>query len=79
MYGAAESWALAEAQGAWLETFRNACLRWMLGLRRGPFYGHHVLQPNHVNTQPYCGVSLMDHHLLQHKLHKEAHVMALLI
>ena len=36
MYGAAESWALAEAQGAQLETFRNGCLRQMMGLHRGP-------------------------------------------
>ena len=27
MYGAAESWALTEAQGAQLETFHNGCLR----------------------------------------------------
>ena len=36
MYGAAESWALAEAQGAQLETFHNGCLRQMMGLHRGP-------------------------------------------
>ena len=33
MYGAAESWALTEAQGAQLETFHNGCL---MGLHRGP-------------------------------------------
>ena len=31
MYGAAESWALTEAQGAQLETFHNGCLRQMMG------------------------------------------------
>ena len=36
MYGAAESWALTEAQGAQLETFHNGCLRQMMGLHRGP-------------------------------------------
>ena len=36
MYGAAESWALTEAQGAQLETLRNGCLRQMMGLHRGP-------------------------------------------
>ena len=36
MYGAAESWALTEAQGAQLETFQNGCLRQMMGLHRGP-------------------------------------------
>ena len=36
MYGAAESWALTEAQGAQLETFHNGCKRQMMGLHRGP-------------------------------------------
>jgi len=36
LYGAAESWALTEAQGAQLETFHNGCLRQMMGLHRGP-------------------------------------------
>ena len=36
MYGAAESWALREEQGAQLETFHNGCLRQMMGLHRGP-------------------------------------------
>ena len=31
MYGAAESWALTEAQGAQLETFHNGCLRQKMG------------------------------------------------
>ena len=30
MYGATESWALTEAQGAQLETFHNGCLRQMM-------------------------------------------------
>ena len=36
MYGAAESWALTEVQGAQLETFHNGCLRQIMGLHRGP-------------------------------------------
>ena len=36
VYGAAESWAPTEAQGAQLETFHNACLRQMLGLHHCP-------------------------------------------
>ena len=32
MCGAAESWALIEAQGAQLETFHGACPRQVLGL-----------------------------------------------
>ena len=36
MCGAAESWALTEAQRAQLETFHSGCLRQMMGLHRGP-------------------------------------------
>ena len=36
MYGAAESWAFTDAQGAQLETFHNGCLSQILGLHRGP-------------------------------------------
>ena len=36
MYGAAESRALTEAQGAQLKTLHNGCLRQMMGLHRGP-------------------------------------------
>ena len=36
MYVAAESWALTGSQAAQLETFRNSCMRRMLGRYRGP-------------------------------------------
>ena len=36
MYGAAESWADTEAQGAQMETFHNGCLIQVMGLHRGP-------------------------------------------
>ncbi len=35
-YGAAESWALTEAQAARIDAFHTTCLRRITGLRRGP-------------------------------------------
>ena len=62
MYGAAESWALTEAQGAQLETFQNGCLRQMMGLHRGPD------GPSTVELLARTGQANMADHMRQHRV-----------
>ena len=62
MYGAAESWALTEAQGAQLETFHSGCLRQMMGLHRGPD------GPSMAELLARTGQANMTDHMRRHRV-----------
>ena len=70
MYGAAESWALTEAQGAQLETFHNGCLRQMMGLHRGPD------GPSTAELLARTGQANMADHMRRHRVRWLGHAAA---